>query len=380
MSEANIPLYQTIYNDLAEKIKNGFYKSGDKLPSEKELADEYNVSRITSKKALEMLADEGLIIRAPGRGSFVKDDQAADDSRISTNNKYTLIGVILPDFSEAYGTGLLLGIEKQAFDENCFIVVKRSYGRQDIEEEIIDSMLKLGVDGIIIMPVHGELYNRKILQLTLDGFPIVSVDRCLSGIHVSFVGTDNVTASEKAIDYLFSLGHRNIAIMCPPYKNTSTIEERIEGYIKSYAKHGVGLDETIWLTNLTSTIPSQNSKENRKKDIDKIVDFLQKNPDVTCIYALEYNIALIAMKAAKLIGKSIPQDLSILCFDSPQNYADEYVFTFVRQKEAEMGQIALKLVLKQMKEGKKKVEKIYLDTELVIGATTAKNIRSKTKI
>lgn len=377
MSEASIPLYRAIYNDLIQKINTGFYKKGDKLPSEKELADEYNVSRITSKKALEMLADEGLIIRVPGRGSFVKDDETDDKDSKPSNNKYTLVGVILPDFSEAYGTGLLSGIEKQASEENCFIVVKRSYGRQDVEEEIIDSMIQFGVDGIIIMPVHGELYNRKLLQLTLEGFPIVSVDRCLSGIHVSFVGTDNVIASEKAIDYLFSLGHTNIAIMCPPYKNTSTIEERIEGYIKSYAKHGVSLDESIWLTNLTSTIPSKNTEENRKKDIEKIVDFLQKNPHVTCIYALEYNIALIAMKAAKMIGKSIPQDLSILCFDSPYNYADEYVFTFVRQKEAEMGKTALKLVLKQMKEGRKKIEKIYLDSELVIGTTTAENIRSE---
>lgn len=380
MNKKNIPLYQMIYNDLVEKIKSGQYKSGDRIPSEKKLADQYNVSRITSKRALEMMADRGLIDRAPGRGSFVKDHQDIDGnvSQLSSDSGQTLIGVILPDFSESYGTSLLAGIEKQASDENCFIVMKRSYGRQDIEEEIIDSMLEIGVSGIIIMPVHGELYNRKILSLTLEGFPIVSVDRCLSGIPVPFVGTNNVNASKEATDYMLDLGHERIAIMSPPYENTSAIEDRIEGYIKSYAEHGVGIDKSIWLTDLTSTVPSKNTKENKKKDIDKITAFLKDNPDVTCIYALEYNIALLVMKAAKSMGKSIPEDLSIMCFDSPHNYANEYVFSFIRQKEFEMGQTALKLVLNRMKK-QGGVEKIYLDADLVIGSSMSRNTRLKAK-
>lgn len=50
------PLYLKIYNDLLAGIKNGTYASGSRLPSEKELSSNYDVSRITSKKALEMLA------------------------------------------------------------------------------------------------------------------------------------------------------------------------------------------------------------------------------------------------------------------------------------------------------------------------------------
>ena len=65
------PLYLKIYNDLLAGIKNGTYASGSRLPSEKELSSNYDVSRITSKKALEMLAEQNMITRMPGKGSYV---------------------------------------------------------------------------------------------------------------------------------------------------------------------------------------------------------------------------------------------------------------------------------------------------------------------
>lgn len=63
-------MYKKIYDDLLEAIEKGIYSPGSKLPSEKELMEQYNVSRITSKKALEMLADQNIIVRMPGKGSL----------------------------------------------------------------------------------------------------------------------------------------------------------------------------------------------------------------------------------------------------------------------------------------------------------------------
>ena len=65
------PLYLKIYNDLLQGMQQGTYPAGSRLPSEKELSQQYEVSRITSKKALEMLSDRNLIARMPGKGSYV---------------------------------------------------------------------------------------------------------------------------------------------------------------------------------------------------------------------------------------------------------------------------------------------------------------------
>ena len=68
-------MYEQIYSDLLNKIQRGIFAQGDKLPSEKELSEEYGVSRITSKRALDILAENQYITRSRGKGSFVTGNQ-----------------------------------------------------------------------------------------------------------------------------------------------------------------------------------------------------------------------------------------------------------------------------------------------------------------
>ena len=53
------PQYQKIHDNLLKEIQGGAYQEGERLPTEKELAESYGVSRITTKKAYEMLYAEG---------------------------------------------------------------------------------------------------------------------------------------------------------------------------------------------------------------------------------------------------------------------------------------------------------------------------------
>lgn len=56
MSTSSIPMYEQIQNELMEQIQSGVFQPGDRIPSEKELAERYHVSRITAVKALTELA------------------------------------------------------------------------------------------------------------------------------------------------------------------------------------------------------------------------------------------------------------------------------------------------------------------------------------
>jgi GntR family histidine utilization transcriptional repressor len=67
------PLYQQIKNTIQEKIRNGDWKSGQKLPSENELVNALGVSRMTINRALRELTLDGLINRVHGIGSFIAD-------------------------------------------------------------------------------------------------------------------------------------------------------------------------------------------------------------------------------------------------------------------------------------------------------------------
>ena len=68
-----IPIYYQLATQIREKIENGEYKPGDKLPSETALCDQFAISRMTVKQAMDSLVNEGVVYRKKGSGSFVAD-------------------------------------------------------------------------------------------------------------------------------------------------------------------------------------------------------------------------------------------------------------------------------------------------------------------
>lgn len=67
-----LALYLQVKQIMLSKINDGDWKVGDKIPSETELCEQYNISRITARRAMAELEQDGLIERKPGKGSFVK--------------------------------------------------------------------------------------------------------------------------------------------------------------------------------------------------------------------------------------------------------------------------------------------------------------------
>jgi len=69
--ESGIPLYYQIKELIREKINNGDWKSGDKIPNELDLAKNFTVSRATIRQAILELVNEGILSRKKGVGTFV---------------------------------------------------------------------------------------------------------------------------------------------------------------------------------------------------------------------------------------------------------------------------------------------------------------------
>lgn len=67
--------YLTIKTALIDNIDNGDLRPGDKVASENQLAEQYSVSRMTARRALTELVDEGILLRSQGAGTFVSDNR-----------------------------------------------------------------------------------------------------------------------------------------------------------------------------------------------------------------------------------------------------------------------------------------------------------------
>jgi GntR family transcriptional regulator, arabinose operon transcriptional repressor len=372
LSTDSRPIYGRIFETLREEILQRKYNVGDRVPSEKELADEYNVSRITSKKALEMLAEEGIIVRKQGIGSFVAEGGGIQSEGVSSGERtrQSLIGLVMTDFGNTFGTEMIYGMERASAENDCFLVLRRSFGVPENEEKAIQSFLDLGVDGIIVFPAQGEFYNAEILKLVIQQFPLVLVDRHLKGVAAASISTDNISAASTGADYLLDLGHKQICLLKPPPMDTTAIEDRIEGFVRAHAERGVMVDRSLWLDGITSTLPNTFHPASVEKDISMIMEHLRSNQQITALFAIEYNIALLSKAAAEQMGLQIPEDISIICFDSPPTtLGSGYRFTHLIQAEEEIGKLAVENVLK-LKRGEKVANKIKLAAKLIIGEST----------
>lgn len=101
--------YLDIYNYLKEKILNNSFKPGEKLPSENELTTLFSVSRNTVRRAIDMLATDGIVTSVHGKGVFVIENkpfkflvgglQSFKEASINNNIKYT---TEIPLFEEIF--------------------------------------------------------------------------------------------------------------------------------------------------------------------------------------------------------------------------------------------------------------------------------------
>lgn len=89
--------YIMISNDIRNKILKGEYQANEQIPFEKDLCIAYDSSKMTVKKALDILVTEGLIIKRRGSGTFVKDISPREMERLSVANQFRGTTALNPD-------------------------------------------------------------------------------------------------------------------------------------------------------------------------------------------------------------------------------------------------------------------------------------------
>ncbi|MCM3766050.1 GntR family transcriptional regulator [Neobacillus niacini] len=175
--EETVPFYKQLKNKIMEDIEGGKLKHGDKLPSERELAEQYRISRMTARHTLSILEREGVVERRVGAGTFI------------TNNKITMDFVTFNSFTKnMLNKGLIpstqiLSIGKneanaklahklQILPREMMIVIKRLRFVNEtpiaIEESFIPEKLCPGLDRMIEE-------NQSLYELLEKEFGIVLV-------------------------------------------------------------------------------------------------------------------------------------------------------------------------------------------------------------
>ena len=96
------PKFAAIANFARKKVGSGAWRPGDRVPSENELSDQFGVSRMTARRALDELALDGLIVRRRGSGSYIADGNVRSSFLVIRN-----IAEEIAESGRAYGSRVL---------------------------------------------------------------------------------------------------------------------------------------------------------------------------------------------------------------------------------------------------------------------------------
>ncbi|BBH20410.1 LacI family transcriptional regulator [Paenibacillus baekrokdamisoli] len=376
-----IPLYQQIQDYIRTLIDSEGLKGGDRIPTEKELMDRFNVSKITVVNALSGLANEKIINRVPGRGSFVtipeteqsipvpltsirqeESEAAAVGTRASTG----IIGLIMPSIDDYFAARLVKGIQSGLLENGYRAVILLSGGIVEMEKEAIKTLKNFGAEGILIFPVDEDQYNEEILSMKFGGYPFVLIDRYLPGVETHYIAADGKLGASLAVDHLWELGHRDIAICSDSPLQTVTVQDRIEGYMDALKNKGALINPAHIITDFLMV----NMENMESHPLFRYI----RNRMATAYITLNGRLGVQIYQMAQQAGFHIPDDVSIVSFDDPTSIVEEFsTFTHIKQFEYEMGYRAASKLLDNIKNHAGK-DRIYdnqlIQPELVIRQTS----------
>lgn len=286
-----------------DTLRNGL-RAGDAIPSERELAQNYEVSRVTVRRAISDLVNEGFLRREDRRGTFVADASRAVPWLPHTGRR--LIGVLLCRISNFFSERLLRGMDDASHEFNYSVAFASSDENPLRAAQQIERMADEGVAGFIMVPLAGENYRdineRLFEQVRSKGLPFVLLDCYVEGSGADTVVSDNFDGAYRATQHLIDLGHRHIAFLA--YLPTSAVEERIAGYRKCLRDNGVAPSESL----LRRVRPDQVKAA--------VKDLLHEDPKVSAIFCVNDSKAMLAWEAVREMGLRVPENVALVGYDN----------------------------------------------------------------
>lgn len=295
------PLYKVIYNSLKSQILNGTFPFDSQLPTEKELSNQYKVSRITSKRALNDLAEDGYIKRISGKGSFVILEK-------QTLKKTFTITLLLPFFKNAGLEQYVQGIADCLKSTPFQLTTHYTQGDSLKQRQLVQSLSKETCDGLILYPDFPSTLIDLIYNLHLDGLPIVLLDKELVGLPVPVISSANFQGGYDATVYAIQKGHKNILFfsLASLLENTA-VKNRYLGYLKALHEYNIKWEIDPYPIERPLTMDQNHL----------IQTFLEtaRHQGYTCIFVEHDILAMELISIAANMNWNIPIDMSFIGFD-----------------------------------------------------------------
>lgn len=351
-------LYQKVYNIIRDKVLGNELAAGVLLEPERSLMMEYEVSRVTIRKALSLLVKDGYLLTRPSVGYEIIDQSP------KIKSKENLVGVILNDGNNPENFFMLSQLENILTKNQYSIMLGFNKYNSKVEDECISRFMHLGLKGLIVSPATTGSTDSLLNKLIAEGFPTVLLGQprdwkiksnLKEKMHI--VCEDNEKCIYYCLRHLDALGHDEICFVKPKDMKFTSIREK--SFIKLRGKKSVQVVEL-------------ESKYGSAENIKIFKNLMASKKRPTAYIAYDNTTGFRIIQGFQKLGISIPEDISVISIGQiNQESLNQFPITNVEAMENEWGD-KVYLSLESQINKQKVANTLFVNHELAVRGSTSR--------
>ena len=346
MINSRDPLYKAIYEDLKHKIESHVYSDGQYLPAERQLSAEYQVERLTLRKALKLLQEDGYIQTMPGAGSRVI---APAGSQPPQDSSYMIAFVISGDMdrqAQLYHIEICNYLEEYCKADGANVLFAKVCATDEIPPYLRHPDIVRGVIWVANVDSRFLEYSRS------HGIPSI----CLAHDYPEFprINYADFESGFQATKHLLSQGCRNIAFLNGI--DNSVNRNRLAGYREALASCGLSPESSLIADGNWSF--SSGSRGTRA--------VLETGVEFDGLVASNDMMALGAMQELSRWGLKIPDQVKVIGIDNiDQSRRSNPALSTIAVNQKDIARTAY-LFMKDLLKGRQIPEEVIIPGKLIV--------------
>ncbi len=313
----------TAYGTMVAEIRNdivcGRLSPGDCLDGEFELSRKYKISRWSVRKALDLLVENKLVAKIPGKGTMVVFNPGYGDAKTNETLRLVVLVDTPPNFEHNFQALEIIRDLKYSIQE-ARIPVKLEFRFLNFADEVHDPFESSSANAVFLVLPFSRHCNSFLENYRSPGERVVCFGRRLNNSLLRYVYIDHAEGIAKAVEYLRQLGHRRIAMIAPPSYPGSYSEVRQNAFREAVS----GAGDT----------PLIREAEYDSLAVQEIIAEMFDSPESrpTALVIADGIWFSLVERAISLQRIKIPGELSLIsCDDLPEIRAYSPAVTIIRQ-------------------------------------------------
>ncbi len=328
----------------------------------KDIARDLGVSVVTVSKVLRGSADIGettrkRVLKRMKELNYQPNMMARG---LASGRTYT-IGLVVPDLVHPFFAEFAKSLSGVLRGSDRALILASSEEDPEVEQKEIRTLLKRGVDVLMIASCQANLRN--FYELGDDRTPYILFDRNFPHLAAHFVGSDDVLVGEMATQHLIEIGRKRIAHIGG--RNSSPSRDRLHGYRNALAAARLPMPENYVV-----------SRERVEESGDEVgfqlmQDLLKAEPRPDAVFCYNDLTAVGAIEATLQAGLRVPEDIAVIGCGNLRyaNYL-RVPLSSIDHGTNELGKIAGRLALELSEEPQREPSSVFVASTLVARQST----------